>query len=137
MLTDIADLYQRFPGRIVPVGHSPTTNTNCYARPRFVELACPDMPRIEHDKFKQAAASFLRTAGRDRFCIVEPVDQICPNLRACATLDGGGHVLYTDAHHLSDYGAAQVAPEILRGAGVFRNSEMMSNAAAERLHRVN
>ncbi len=111
MLADIEVLYSGFRGPIVIVGHAPSTNTACYLRPMYISPPCPTEPLDEHHAFQRAYDVF-RQATALNVRLVQPVEIICPD-RACRIVDGSGRLLYTDAHHLSIYGARLIVPQIL------------------------
>ena len=48
------------------------------------------------------------------FQLVDPVEAICPGMKDCEATDSAGHILYTDEHHLSIFGARLIVPQILR-----------------------
>ena len=112
MLADIAEKYQGFAGKVIFVGRAPNTNLSCYLRPTYLPMHCP---RPELDEFREFRAAYERFAAKTSLDVsfVAPVDTICPDYGDCRIIDDDGHILYTDAHHLSIYGARLIVPKIL------------------------
>jgi len=111
MLTDIQDLYAGFKGKVIIVGHAPNTNTLCYARPQFFSTPCPSIPLFEHTAFARDYEQFAKTTSLN-VSFVNPVEDICPDGQ-CKIVDSRGRLLYSDAIHLSIYGASMVVPQIV------------------------
>jgi peptidoglycan/LPS O-acetylase OafA/YrhL len=112
MLADIAARFDGYKGKIVFVGRAPNTNLACYLRPRYFAMPCPKQPLDEFKEFRQAFEEWSATAKLD-VALVNPVDTICPGYGECRVADDRNHVLYTDAHHLSVYGARPIVAQIL------------------------
>jgi peptidoglycan/LPS O-acetylase OafA/YrhL len=112
MLADIDEKYQGYKGKIVIVGRAPNTNLSCYLRPTYLPMHCP---RPSLDEFREFRAAYERFAAKTPLDVsfVAPVDTICPEYGDCRIVDDDGHILYTDAHHLSIYGARLIVPKIL------------------------
>lgn len=112
MLTDLDALLRGFAGPVIVAGWAPITNTACYTRPRYLAMTCPAVPLAEFDVFRAVIEKFKpRTALNLHF--VDVAKTICPDGKNCATTDRDGQILYTDADHLSIYGALLIVPQFL------------------------
>lgn len=112
MLDDIAKQYTDFRGPVILIGHAPNTILICDVRPAYFSLPCPTPSKVEHIAFRAAFSAFV---GRHpNFQLVDPVETICPNMKECTATDSAGHILYTDEHHLSIFGARLIVPQILQ-----------------------
>jgi peptidoglycan/LPS O-acetylase OafA/YrhL len=111
LLGDTADLLKGFAGPLIVAGWAPITNTACYTRPRYLAMTCPTISFAEYDIFRKEVADFkAKTALKLNF--VDVAATICPN-GVCRVTDDKGRILYTDADHLSIYGAELIVPQFL------------------------
>lgn len=125
MLEDLERKYHDFKGRIVIVGHAPTTNSLCKGRPYWLPFTCPATPMWEHTQFQTAMNAFLAKTRLDVRAVM-PVDIVCRD-QSCDTMDDEGHPLYVDDHHLSIFGSKPVAARVI---AALRQSESPTTASA-------
>jgi peptidoglycan/LPS O-acetylase OafA/YrhL len=112
MLTDVEALLKGFAGPVIVAGWAPNTNTACYTRPLYLAMTCPSVPLAVFDTFRGVVEKFkARTTLNLQY--VDVAKTICPDGKNCAITDRDGHILYTDADHLSIYGALLIVPQFL------------------------
>ncbi|WPA90681.1 acyltransferase family protein [Providencia zhijiangensis] len=112
-ISNILDIKQNIKNEIIIIGLPPVSGSNtgsssCITRPTFIEQECKNKLTSDYESRNSAINKFMNerlTSEGIKF--VNPFDVLC-NDNKCYMLSEKGEPLYSDATHLSIYGANDV-----------------------------